>query len=277
MLGKFQSDDVAASDMAVVPTIKQGYGLFTPSRDLVAGTLAKQDEAVKMAVGRLAPKLETMLAMKLLRLSENQASSYLSVRLNLLAAGETKKLLLQRETRQASGKAAKSRLADAVERRSRPVEFSKGAQLCYQVLNFGEAPVYTMLLGFDARDRMLAFFPPSDGQSYSVELIQAALTLLPGKSASLPTQNTWVIDDSQGRVETYLVCSTRPLTNSWQVLISMANTASNQRVNLGSSALPLVRALLDDLSAGEDADNASDSYTLNTVNWATVGCHYSIV
>ncbi|MEM8610568.1 MAG: caspase family protein [Cyanobacteria bacterium P01_H01_bin.105] len=278
MLGKFQSEDVAASDIAVVPTVKQGYGLFTPTRDLVAGTLAKQDEAVKMAVSRLSPKLRTMLAMKLLRLSENQASSRLAVRLNLLLAnGETEKLLLQQETRQASGKASKSRLADAASRQNRPLEFSQGSRLRYQALNFGLAPVYTMLVGFDARDRMLAFFPPSDGQPYSMELLQTALTLQPGTSASLPTQkNAWVVDDSQGRVETYLVCSTRPLTNCWQVLLSTVNTASNQRVNLGDNALPLIRALLDDLSAGEDADNASDEYTLNTVNWATIGCHYSI-
>ncbi|MDV3353687.1 caspase family protein [Leptolyngbyaceae cyanobacterium CCMR0082] len=275
MLGQVRSEIADRGDLPTMPVVRQGYGLFTPTRTLVVGTLAKQDEAVKMAVARLSPKLKTMLAMKLLRLSDNQTSSHLAVRLNLLLAGETEKLLLQHETRQASGRASKSRLADAVSRQNRPVEFSKGAQLRYQALNFGSTPVYAMLLAFDAKDRMQAFFPPSDGQPYAIESLQTALTLLPGTSTSLPTQNAWVVDDSEGRVETYLVCSTNPLTNCWKVLLSMANTASNQRVTLGDNALPLVQALLDDISGGEDVDD--DSYTLSAARWATVGCHYSII
>ena len=277
LLGKSQSapqDEIEGEAKATVG-VRQGYGLFTPSRNLIAGTLAKQDEAVKMAVSRLSPKLETILAMKLLRLSENQTSSQLAIRLNLLSMGEAEKLVLQQETRQASGKASKSRLADGSQ--NRPVEFSKGAGVRYQALNFGMEPVYIMLLGFDARDRMLAFFPPSDGQPYSLESLQTALTLAPGKSTNLPTgQNTWIVDDPEGRVETYLVCSTRPLTSCWQELLTISNAASNQRVTLGDSALPIVQALLSDLSSGENPDE-SDSYTLNTSHWATVGCHYSII
>ncbi len=279
ILGKLQLDpgEWTESGASPMPMVKQGYGLFTPTHALIVGTLAKQDEAVKMAVGRLSSKLQTMLAMKLLRLSENQASSHLAIRLNLLLAGETEKLLLQQETRQAAGQASKSRLAEAVSRQNRPVEFSKGAQLRYQALNFSPDPVYVMLLAFDARDRLLAFFPPNDGQPYSLDSLKAALTVAPGKAISLPSQTTWVVDDPEGRVETYLVCSTRPLTSCWQALLSIANTASNQRVTLGDNALPLVQALFDDLNADEVADTDPDSYTLNTDQWATVGCHYSIV
>ena len=277
ILGKPELNSAPGTEPGAVPVVKQGYGLFTPTHALIAGTLAKQDEAVKMAVGRLSAKLQTMLAMKLLRLSENQASSRVAVRLNLLLAGETEKLLLQQETRQAAGKAAKSRVAEAVSRQNRPVEFSKGAQLRYQALNFSPEPIYVMLLAFDARDRMLAFFPPSNGQPYSLDSLRTALTIAPGKSISLPTQTTWTVDDPEGRVEAYLVCSTQPLTHCWQELLSIANTASNQRVTLGDNALALVQALFDDLNTDEVEDADPDSYTLNTARWATVGCHYSIV
>ncbi len=267
-----------AIDTTAMPIVKQGYGLFTPTHAPIADTLAKQDEAVKMAVGRLLPQLKTMLAMKLLRLSENQASSRLAVRLNLfLAGGATEKLLLQQETRQASDKASKSRLAEAVNRQILPVELAKGSQLRYQALNFSDQPIYAMLLGFDTRDRMLAFFPPSDGQPDSFDSLQTALTLAPGESINFPLQNAWIVDDLEGRVENYLVCSTSPLTQCWQELLSVANTASNQRVTLGNNALPLVQALLNDLCTYENLGTDSDSYTLSTAHWATVGCHYSIV
>ncbi|ESA36610.1 peptidase c14 [Leptolyngbya sp. Heron Island J] len=277
ILGQPEVAPTEAAEPGAMPVVKQGYGLFTPTHALIVGTLAKQDEAVKMAVGRLSSKLQTMLAMKLLRLSENQASSRVAVRLNLLLAGETEKLLLQQETRQAADKASKSRLAEAVSRQNRPVEFSKGARLKYQALNFSAEPMYVMLLAFDARDRMLAFFPPNNGQPYSLDALQTALTIAPGKAINLPTQTTWAVDDPEGRVEAYLVCSTRPLTACWQELLSIANTASNQRVTLGDNALALVQALFDDLNADETDDTDPDSYTLNTTQWATVGCHYSIV
>lgn len=273
MLSKFQTDDGPDLD---TPTVTQVYGLFTPTRALISGSLAKQDEAVKMAVSRLSPKLETILAMKLLRLTENQASSRLAIRLNLLLVGETEKLAVQQETRRATGQAAKSRLADAASRQNYPVEFSKGVQIRYQALNFGDEPVYAMLLGFDARDRVLAFFPPSDGQPYSMESLQTAMTLAPGTTLSLPNQNTWVVDDTEGRVETYLVCSTSPLLNCWQELLSVANSASNQRVTLGDNALPLVQALLEDLSSQDATDSDAGSYPLNTAHWVTLGCHYRI-
>ncbi|MEM9976858.1 MAG: caspase family protein [Cyanobacteria bacterium P01_D01_bin.2] len=278
MLGKSDSDleDGAVADEKATPLVKQGYGLFSPIGTLISGTLAKQDEAVKMAVGRLSPKLKTMLAMKLLRLSENQTSSHLAVRFNMLLAGETEKLVLQQETRRASGESSKSRIAGAASRQGHPVEFAKGARVRYQALNFGPDPLYTMLLGFDARDRVVAFFP-TNGQPYSIDSLQAALTLAPGTSASFPNQNTWVIDESQGRVETYLVCSTRPLTSCWQELLSVVNAASNQRVTLEDNALSLVQALLDDLSNDKATDSDPDSYTLKATAWATMGCHYSIV
>lgn len=276
LLGKFNPENDTVSDTQTILSAKQTYGLFTPTRALITGSLAEQDEAVKMAVSRLSPKLKTRLAMKLLRLSENQASSHLAVRLNLLLAGETDRLMLQQETRRAAGKSSKSRLTDTVSRDSHLVEFSKGAQMRYQALNFGTESVYVMLLGLDARDRMLAFFPPNNGQPHSIDSLQAALTLTPGTSIGLPTQNTWVVDDVEGRVETYLVCSTSPLTTAWQALLALANGVSNQRVTLDDSALPLVQALFDDLSRDE-LGNDADSYTLNTNHWATVGCHYSII
>ncbi|MEO0866901.1 MAG: caspase family protein [Cyanobacteria bacterium J06642_11] len=277
MLGKVQPKNSGDATLAKSTNTKQIYGLFTPTQNLVVGSLAKQDEAVKMAVGRLTPKLKTILAMKLLRLSENQASSHLAVRLNLLLAGETDRLVLQRETRRASGKSSKSRLAEAVNRLNYPIEFSKGSQIRYQALNFGESPVYMMLLGFDAHDRMMAFFPSSEGQPYTLEGLETALTLAPGTATIMPNQTTWVVDDTEGRVETYLICSSQPLTHCWQELLSLANTTSNQRVPLGERALPLVRALLEDLTDPAAADTDTDSYTLNTARWATVGCHYNLI
>lgn len=256
--------------------VRQGYGLFTSTGELILGSLAKQDEAIKMAVNRLTPKLKTMLAMKLLRLIENQASSQLAVRLNLLMVGENDQLVLQRETLRTAAKLSKSRLAAG--RQTRSLTFAKSTQVCYEAFNFGSEPLYIMLLTFDARDRIVAFFPPGGDQPYSIESLQAALTLAPGTSMRLPVgQSAWVLDSSKGSVETYLVCGTRPLKTCWQELLSVANGASNQRVTLSDNSLSMVKSLLKDLSnCSDDSEAGNDSYGLNTATWATLGCHYSV-
>ena len=49
--------------------MESSYGLFAPNRTLIPGTLLAHDEAVKTAVNRLMPHLQTLLAMKLVRLT----------------------------------------------------------------------------------------------------------------------------------------------------------------------------------------------------------------
>ncbi|NJO21407.1 MAG: hypothetical protein HC838_17120 [Spirulinaceae cyanobacterium RM2_2_10] len=52
--------------------ILSGYGLFSVGRLNLPSTLGAADEAIKSAVTRLAPRLETLRAVKLLRLTLNE-------------------------------------------------------------------------------------------------------------------------------------------------------------------------------------------------------------
>ncbi|MEN9214636.1 MAG: caspase family protein [Gloeomargarita sp. DG02_4_bins_56] len=52
----------------VTPTT---YGLFSPGHDLFPGTEGEADEAVKAAIRRLLPRFQTLLAAKLLQLTDN--------------------------------------------------------------------------------------------------------------------------------------------------------------------------------------------------------------
>jgi len=64
----------------VTPTT---YGLFSPGHDLFPGTEGDRDEAVKAAIKRLIPRLQHLLAAKLLQLTDNLAATpwQLTVRL----------------------------------------------------------------------------------------------------------------------------------------------------------------------------------------------------
>ena len=79
------------------PRGSSGYGLFSLTRSLIPGTLALQDEAIKPAVTRLTPKLQALLALKMLRLSENRAASRLPIRVTLETANP-QEIVLSRQT-----------------------------------------------------------------------------------------------------------------------------------------------------------------------------------
>ncbi len=59
------------------------YGLFSLAQKLIPNTGGEWGEAVKVAVQRLSPKLQTLLAAKLWRLTTNEGSSLLNVKATL--------------------------------------------------------------------------------------------------------------------------------------------------------------------------------------------------
>ena len=83
-LPETQAPDAKVNN-AMAMSSSSRYGLFTLGGDLIPDTLGEEGEALKVAVNRLAPKLKTLLAAKLWNLTQNEASSGLSVKVNLEA------------------------------------------------------------------------------------------------------------------------------------------------------------------------------------------------
>lgn len=258
------------------PSVKQGYGLFLPTRDLLPGTLAKQDEAIKAAVTRLTPKLQTLLAMKQLRATLNVTSSRLAVRLNLAMTTPQEKLLLQRETLRPQ--LPKSRQAELLEQQTLPLTVGTGSRLRYQLYNFNPVPLYFVFVSLDARDRMLTFLPPPATGGETITL-QNRLRVDPGTMVTIPeTEVDWGVEEPIGSVETLLICSTTPFLQTTDLLGTLVAKTNSQRVDLGDSALLLTQAILSDLDSGNpNRDTATDTYTLNPSTWATVAMSYGEV
>jgi len=76
----------------VTPTT---YGLFSPGHDLLLGTEGEADETVKAAIKRLIPRLQNLLAVKLLQLTDNLAATPLNLTVRLAQA---ERLLLTQTT-----------------------------------------------------------------------------------------------------------------------------------------------------------------------------------
>ncbi|HEY9643219.1 MAG TPA: caspase family protein [Coleofasciculaceae cyanobacterium] len=263
---------------------KSSYGLFYPGRDAIPSTLIQEDEAVKTAVNRMTPQLQTLLATKLLRLTENQGSSRLGVRAALeLVTPQAVRLLMQQETPRATWKPPALRSPSSPERRISPdaLTLPVGSQIQYRLTNYSDRPLYFVVLGLDAAGNPIAFYPlRRTGTAYGSE----ETTLLPDIPLTIPPTEAadWKLQTG-GLAETHLICSATPLTQTYQTLeTALRSKTDARRMALLSNPLEVVQALLQDLHEASipglpEADIPADSYAIDVNAWATFSFIYQVI
>ncbi len=258
-----------------------GYGLFSLTRSLIPGTLAIQEEAIKPAISRLTTKLRSLMALKMLRLSENSVSSQLPVRVTLEMVDPEERLVVSRQTLRPNQLNRKRAAVPA----SFTPEVPVGSRIRYRIFNDGDIPLYYTLINVDPRERLSAFCPvmglsaqptqstPNEVSDEANSVIAAA-SIVPGSSVVVPSGDlNWSVEAPTGPVETYVVCSTSPLTNTFNTLLAAAANSGRQRVSPLPNPLEVVKALFSDINQGDNPD----AYTLNVAQWATLNFTYRTV
>ncbi|MBW4661350.1 MAG: caspase family protein [Drouetiella hepatica Uher 2000/2452] len=288
LFGKNQSAyPLTASLDPSTPSAQNGYGLFYPSRDAILSTLIQDDEAVKTAVNRVTPELKTLLATKWLRLTENQGSSRLGVRVTLervglepISSSQIKpqplkpQALMHRETVRSIWTAPESdpALGDA------KLTLSVGSQIQYRLANYGDRPVYFVLLGLNAAGNAIAFYP---GEADMLE----QTILAPGESVTVPPSEPGWKMQTAGLAEIHVVFCSAPLTQTYQTLATTRPKTDTQRVVLLTNPLEVVQALLQDLHQASaplvlalpKVEVPADTYALDVNTWATLSFVHQVV
>ncbi|MBD1935276.1 caspase family protein [Trichocoleus sp. FACHB-69] len=291
LFGKVETTDSAGS-----------YALFSPGRDLIFNTAGEPTEAVKIAVNRLTPKLKTLLAAKLWRLTANEGSSRLPIAATLEMISPTEQVLLQRETLRRTQETnldsintQNSKLSALAGIPTLPI----GSRVQYRIQNYSDRPIYFILLGIDSSGSGIAYYPPSFPTPDALEpnptaaataalqdvVIPAGATLTVPQPPSLE----WAISAPAGPAEIHLFASRAPFT---QTLAAMSSGRRSQREGVSELFNPLVvaRALLQDLHqasalvkqnaiasvSGENIGISSDSYALDVNAWATLSFVYQV-
>ncbi len=264
-----------------------GYGLFSVGRMLLPSTVGAPDEAVKSAVNRLAPRLQTLQAVKLLRLTLNEGSSRLPARVSLLSTKPQPKLLLQRATWRTlpSPWAAAAEPLDPPAKKVSPadavVKVPLGTQVRYQVDNASDRPLYVLLVGLDAAGVAIALHTPRLPTGNTIQPIR----LEPQSRLALPRANNldWLVSGATGFVEILAICSTAPFERALAVLAeSGERKGDSDRLLAVSKPLNFARAVLADLQAASAADlepstGGSDLHALDVRHWATLQLVYQVV
>nr|WP_242028316.1 caspase family protein [Pseudanabaena sp. FACHB-2040] len=280
----------AANGLVVTETPDQGlersYGLFAPNRTLVPGTLIARGEAVKTAVTRLTPHLQSLLAVKLLRLTSNPYSSQLAVRVSLESTYPQERLLTQWETLRSPSVLPKARLAKITGTEKASLQVARDDRLRYRISNFTDQALFMALVSVDSRGQFLVLMPDVP-DSRPLEERQTALAesslLPPGETRALPGQiEDWGVPATVSWVETFLVFSRAPFHKTWELLAEKdGEVAQQQRLHKLNQPLKLTRALLADLHEGAVTHDPTlaftDQYSLHSATWATLSFRYPVL
>jgi hypothetical protein len=273
-----------------------GYGLFNLAYEPIHNTLGEPGEAVRSAINRLSPKLATLLAAKLLRLTANEGSSRLGIRASLEMVAPQTRVVMQRDTLRAPASTSLSQpLADSkwvgvgvnsASEANLPI-LPIGSQIQYRVENYSDRPIYFMLMGLDSSGSAIALYESLPLQaleeSESSSPLQQAM-IAPGETLTLPQSSgsNWIIQGPTGLAEIKLICSRSPFTKGLLAL-EAARRAKRQGERIGDlfNPLPVVRAMLQDLHnasaiSPDLVGTTSDSYALDVNAWATLSFIYQV-
>lgn len=260
-----------------------GYGLFSSGRDTISSTAGERGEAVKVAIKRLIPTLQTLLAAKLLNLTENQATSQLGVRVTLETLAPEPRSLLQQETLRAPNISSSSKealLGRVLSVNTGRMQLPIGSRIQYRVENFSASPLYMLLLGLDNSGAFFYFTPfePQVIDPVTAEHIAPGATLiLP--AATSPFQ--WTLRHPIGVSENYLIFSQAPFTQTLATLATgVRSTNDSAALNAVNNPLEVAQAVFQDLHQSNGVSTQltvpPDSVALDVNVWATLRFAYQV-
>lgn len=255
------------------------YGLFTVGHTPILGSFGSVGESVGVAIKRLQPFLEALLAAKLIRATENQATSHVDARVTLKAiigVDERSVVIASRESARASMIPTDSKISNTV--RTKPI--SIGDRLECQIENFSDEPLYMRIFCLDPRSKMLT--PNFIAPPYASDSIIPPLETLTIPYPKVPMN--WTVSAPKGMVDVQAVISRSPLLKVSKSLEAIQRQASS--VN-GLIAIPnplqVSQALLADLDQSGrfselgNAVNVNDTWMLDVNHWATFSFNYQVV
>ncbi|MDJ0618565.1 MAG: caspase family protein [Calothrix sp. MO_192.B10] len=263
------------------------YGLFSLASNLIPNTVGEVGEVVKLAVQRLAPKIQTMQGAKLWRLTENAGSSRLGVKVNLeIVSGIVPRIITQQQTLRTISTLSPNKRIVSADSGKLPV-IPIGSRIQYRIQNTSDRPLYIMLLGLDTSMNAYALYPwqnsGSDGSTENKPFLKSTI-IAPGKTVILPLPKTgfqWVIPGPAFFGETQLICSTSPFTNTLEQQAAKHHGSIQQRIAPLLNPVEVAHALLQDLHNASvepsKTNPTTDFYSLNVNNWASFSFIYQVV
>lgn len=239
LLSRFQQADAptfAAS--AQLPEIGS-IGLFSPGKDeIIPDSFGSASETISLAISRLKPKLTSLLAARIVKMTLNAQASRLNVAASMFPEGQGAKLIGQAFTPRSRGQTPTAPQLPATNQLPVNTPFQ------FQITNNETRPLYISILVIDPSGQIIVLFPNRWGAASDVSRLEAGQTIF---IPNVETDDFTFVTQSKGIGEALIIASQNPLRNA---LLTLQKLAAEQEVRRGPVVpdVDAIGALLDDLS-----------------------------
>lgn len=225
------------------------YGIAYLSGVLLPNTAAARESVVKLALQRLRPRLDSLLALKLLILSVNEASS-LRVSATLEQIDETPQPLIRLQTPRLqnsfSPEASEDTQTPKANKTSKTLTIPSGTVIQYRVENGNNFPIYLWLAGTNDGIAMFSSYA-KDSASLQPDSALSPLIVQPGASVLLPTASqTWKASSTAGLNQSFLFVTRQPLVATLALQAANLNAVLPSAIT-GFIPLPNPRSVIQKL------------------------------
>ena len=288
LLGKVATDDKEKSvDGSATETVSI-YGLYTAGGELIGKTTGTAEEAVKVAISRLQPQFDNLLAAKWLALTSNEFSSRLKAKATLQTGDPKQPTAWQRGTLVAQAtlapakKPAFAALNPNAENVSSIPLLEKGAEITVKLNSLDERLLYILLLGTDSNCNLYALYTPLKTTNIEGEASLQDMTLAAGEELIIPSAGDswrWIVPDTVGINTLYVLYAVRPFTKTLKTFATQQsfNFDRQQVLNI-TNPVASMKAILQDLHDASEVDEVSSNefYALNVDCWAALNLVYEV-
>ena len=290
LLGKVTKNSTAQPETADSNPEKLtfSYGLYTAGGNLIAKTTGLEEEAVKIALDRLQPQFNSLLAAKWLELTCNEFSSRLKAGVTFTNDTEQRSNSWYRGTF-ATDKQPESRnltylkTGSGLDSGNNVPILVKNTEIRLTLNNTGEQQLYALILGVDSDCNIFAVYTPTEStletevQLKDLEIASGSKLMIPSAASSWK----WKVPESTGINTLYVVLAVRPFEQTLKAFANQQNYKLNQEQVLNvTNPIDVVNALLQDLHDNSSVEPqllpGNDVYALDVKRWATLNFVYEV-
>ncbi len=275
IFGRF-TPEISPLKTAATPPVNS-WGLFYPDLTFLPGSFHTSDESIISAVERLQNKLQSLLAIKLIRLTLNPHSSYLKVTATLSNPYNPQRLLGEAvTTRSNPDYTPKYRSASS----SGIEQILLGTTLQFAIANQEERPIYINILAIDAERTITVIFPNQwTGLAQQISIPPRTTLKIPDYYTSgFELQST----EPLGMTEVLIVSSTNPLKRS---LLKLEQLAGQNQISRGAMTLSHPWEVIEDLITDLDSNSRNtevtsqkkNNYFIDTTQLAILSISFEVV
>lgn len=283
------------SDSAVVPSPEReqtsfSYGLYTAGGNLIGQTTGLEEEAVKIAIDRLEPQFNNLLAAKWLKLTNNEFSSKLQARATLIVGDDQRSKSWERSTLSVNKNLISQAKSTSVtnsfnfdNNRNLPL-ILKGTDIKLALDNLGDRQLYAVVLGTDSDSNIYALYTPAKSNNTKEEAHLENIGIASGEQLIIPsTENSWkwTAPESIGINALYVIIAVEPFIETLQAFATLQNFKLDQQQVLNvTDPVKIINALMQDLHNASAVANEilpnEGVYALDVNCWATLNFVYEV-